>query len=238
MKLDVLAIGAHPDDVELTCSGTVILMVKKGRKVGIVDLTRGELGTRGSAEIRDQEAADATKIMGLSARVNLGMRDGFISNDESSRLKVVQVIRRYQPDIVLCNSFSDRHPDHGVAAKLVSDAVFLSGLHKLLTHDDGNRQSAWKVRSVYHYIQDRYLKPDFTIDVSSVWNERMEALKAFKSQFYNPESQEPESAISSKAFLDFIEARAREFGRPTGVPLAEAFQVERTPGVRDLFDLY
>ncbi|MFM9027971.1 MAG: bacillithiol biosynthesis deacetylase BshB1 [Bacteroidota bacterium] len=238
MKLDVLAIGAHPDDVELTCSGTVILMVKKGRKVGIVDLTRGELGTRGSAEIRDQEAADATKIMGLSARVNLGMRDGFISNDESSRLKVVQVIRRYQPDIVLCNSFSDRHPDHGVASKLVSDAVFLSGLHKLLTHDDGNRQSAWKVRSVYHYIQDRYLKPDFTIDVSSVWNERMEALKAFKSQFYNPESQEPESAISSKAFLDFIEARAREFGRPTGVPLAEAFQVERTPGVRDLFDLY
>lgn len=238
MKLDVLAIGAHPDDVELTCSGTVILMVKKGRKVGIVDLTRGELGTRGSAEIRDQEAADATKFMGLSARVNLGMRDGFISNDESSRLKVVQVIRRYQPDIVLCNSFSDRHPDHGVASKLVSDAVFLSGLHKLLTHDDGNRQSAWKVRSVYHYIQDRYLKPDFTIDVSSVWNERMEALKAFKSQFYNPESQEPESAISSKAFLDFIEARAREFGRPTGVPLAEAFQVERTPGVRDLFDLY
>ncbi|MFM9051107.1 MAG: bacillithiol biosynthesis deacetylase BshB1 [Bacteroidota bacterium] len=238
MKLDVLAIGAHPDDVELTCSGTVILMVKKGRKVGIVDLTRGELGTRGSVEIRDQEAADATKIMGLSARVNLGMRDGFISNDESSRLKVVQVIRRYQPDIVLCNSFSDRHPDHGVAAKLVSDAVFLSGLHKLLTHDDGNRQSAWKVRSVYHYIQDRYLKPDFTIDVSSVWNERMEALKAFKSQFYNPESQEPESAISSEAFLDFIEARAREFGRPTGVPLAEAFQVERTPGVRDLFDLY
>lgn len=238
MKLDVLAIGAHPDDVELTVSGTVILMVKQGRKVGILDLTRGELGTRGSAEIRDQEAADAAKIMGLAARVNLGMRDGFITNDEASRMKIIQVIRRFRPEIILCNSVSDRHPDHGAASKLVSDSVFLAGLHKLSTHDNGSVQESWKARAVYHFIQDRYLKPDFTVDVTEVWNERMEALRAFKSQFYNPASNEPESAISSKAFLDFIEARAREFGRPTGVPFAEGYQVERTMGIRDLFDLY
>ncbi|MFM7216955.1 MAG: bacillithiol biosynthesis deacetylase BshB1, partial [Bacteroidota bacterium] len=203
-----------------------------------VDFTRGELGTRGTPEIRDKEAAAAGKIVGLSVRENLGMRDGFIQNDEQSRMAVVRAIRRYQPEIVLCNSMSDRHPDHAYASKLVSDSVFLAGLHKLLTDDDGARQSPWKARAVYHYIQDRYLKPDFTVDVTSVWNKRMDALKAFSSQFYNPESQEPESAISSLAFLEFIEARAREFGRPTGIAFAEGFQVERTIGVRDLFDLY
>lgn len=238
MKLDVIAFAAHPDDVELTCSGTIIQMIRKGRKVGIVDLTRGELGTRGTAEIRQEEAAEAAKVMGVQVRSNMGMKDGFLVNDEASRMKIVQVIRRHQPEIVLCNSITDRHPDHGVASKIVSDAAFLAGLHKVMTDDDGTRQSAWKVRVVYHYIQDRYLKPDLTVDVTSVWKERMAALTAFKSQFYNPESQEPESAISSKAFLDFLEARAREFGRPTGVTFAEGFQVERTLGVHDLFDLY
>ncbi len=238
MKLDILAFGAHPDDVELSCSGTMILHARKGLKTGIVDLSRGELGTRGSEKIRMEEAEKAARILGLSARENLNLADGFIQNDAPSRLAIVQKIRKYQPDIILCNAVNDRHPDHGHASKLVSDAIFLSGLVKVITlGEDEKVQDAWKPLAVYHYIQDRYIKPDFVVDVSSVWNERMQSVLAFSSQFYKPGSPEPETAISSKEFLDFLEARAQEMGRQSKLQFAEGFTVERTPAIAFLGDL-
>ena len=237
MKLDVLAFSAHPDDVELSCSGTLLLLLNEGKKVGMVDLTKGELGTRGTPEIREQEALDASKILGASVRENLGMADGFFQNDSAHQMQVIQAIRKYQPEIILCNAISDRHPDHGRAASLVSQCIFLAGLAKIETLENGKEQVPWKTRVIYHYIQDRYLKPDFVIDVTSVWEKRMETVMAFRSQFYNPDSKEPETAISTKEFLDFLASRAREFGRQIGVQYAEGFTVERIPGVKSLRQL-
>ncbi|HNQ00436.1 MAG TPA: bacillithiol biosynthesis deacetylase BshB1 [Bacteroidia bacterium] len=237
MKVDVLAIGAHPDDVELSCSGSLILLAREGKKIGMLDLTRGELGTRGTPEIRIKEAEDSAKVLGVSVRENLSMADGFFRNDKDHQLKVVQAIRNFQPEIIICNAISDRHPDHGKGSGLISTSVFLAGLAKVKTQKDGNDQLPWKTKVVYHYIQDRYIKPDFVIDVSEVWEQRMESVKAYKSQFYDPQSKEPETAISTKEFLDFLASRAAEFGRQIGVKYAEGFTVERTPGVRSLFDL-
>ncbi|HNQ61519.1 MAG TPA: bacillithiol biosynthesis deacetylase BshB1 [Bacteroidia bacterium] len=238
MKLDILAFAAHPDDVELACSGTMILHAKMGLKTGIIDLSLGELGTRGDAQTRASEAEKAKQILGLQIRENLQLRDGFIVNDNESRIAVIKKIRKYQPDIILCNAVSDRHPDHGAAAKLVSDAVFLAGLLKLVVLDENKKELApWTTPFVYHYIQDRHIRPDFVIDVSSVWEERMKAVLAYSSQFYDPKSKEPDTAISSKDFIDFLPARAREMGRQAGVSYAEGFTVERIPAISSLKDL-
>ncbi|MBK6986920.1 MAG: bacillithiol biosynthesis deacetylase BshB1 [Bacteroidetes bacterium] len=234
MKLDILAFGAHPDDVELSASGTLINHIKKGYKCGIVDLTNGELGTRGTAETRKEEAEASSKIIGIIAREYLNLADGFFNNDGDHRLEVVKMIRKYQPSIVLCNAISDRHPDHGRGASLVSDAIFLSGLVKVVTQIGGVDQLPWRPQAVYHYIQDRFIKPDFVVDVSDVWEQRMESVKAFKTQFYQADSTEPDTAISSKEFLDFLKGRAMEYGRPAGFQFAEGFTVERYPGINDL----
>lgn len=234
MKLDILAFGAHPDDVELSASGTLINHIKMGYKCGIVDLTNGELGTRGTAETRKEEAEASSKIIGIIARENLNLADGFFTNDGDHRLEVVKMIRKYQPSIVLCNAISDRHPDHGRGASLVSDAIFLSGLVKVVTQIGGVDQLPWRPQAVYHYIQDRFIKPDFVVDVSDVWEQRMESVKAFKTQFYQADSTEPDTAISSKEFLDFLKGRAMEYGRPAGFQFAEGFTVERYPGINDL----
>ena len=232
MKVDILAFGAHPDDVELGCGGSIAKAVSQGKSVGIVDLTRGELGTRGSAAIRDQEAATAAKVLAVSFRKNLAFRDGFFVNDEAHQMAVIQLIRLHQPKIVLCNAIEDRHIDHGKGSKLVSDSCFLSGLQKI---DTGQR--AWRPRAVYHYIQDRYIDPDIVVDISAYMERKIEAVMCFKSQFYNPDSSEPETPISSMAFLEFLRARAREMGRQAGYEFGEGFTVERYPGVRDLLSL-
>lgn len=237
MKLDILAFGAHPDDVELACSGTIAAHIRNNFKVGVVDLTRGELGTRGNALIRDQEAMEAAKLLGLSVRENLNMEDGFFSQDRHHLQAVVQTIRKYQPAIILCNAVRDRHPDHGRAAKLVVEASFLAGLIKYETGDAGKKQEAWKTSAVYHYIQDRYGKPDFVVDITEDWEKKLTSIRAYKSQFHNPDSAEPATAISSPEFLEFIEARAREMGREAGVTFAEGFNTARYPLVSSLFDL-
>jgi bacillithiol biosynthesis deacetylase BshB1 len=224
MKLDILVMAAHPDDAELSCAGTILKHIAAGKKVGIVDFTRGELGTRGTPEIRLQESADATKILGLHARENLGIRDGFFRNDEETQLKLIEVIRKYQPDIVLANALEDRHPDHGKGAQLAIDACFLSGLRQIKT---GNLP-AWRPAQVYHYIQDRYLEPDFVVDISTQWDEKEAAIRAFKSQFFDPSSAEPASYISSPDFLNFIQARAMEMGHKIGVKYGEGFQSQKT----------
>lgn len=237
MKLDILAIAAHPDDIELAASGTVMAHIALGKKVGIVDLTRGELGTRGSAEMRDKEAAASSVILGVHARENLRMQDGFFQNDETHQLKVIEMIRKYQPEIIIANSEFDRHIDHGRGASLVHDASFLSGLRKIETTHNGVLQTAWRPKAIYHYIQDYHTKPDIIFDITPFWERKMESIKAFSSQFYDPTSNEPESPISSKDFLDFLESRAREFGRVISVKYAEAFTVKRTIGSRDLTQL-
>lgn len=224
MKLDILVMAAHPDDAELSCAGTILKHIAAGKKVGIVDFTRGELGTRGTPEIRLQESADATKILGLQARENLGIRDGFFRNDEETQLKLIEVIRKYQPDIVLANALEDRHPDHGKGAQLAIDACFLSGLRQIKTGD----LPAWRPAQVYHYIQDRYLEPDFVVDISSQWDQKEAAIRAFKSQFFDPNSAEPASYISSPDFLNFIQARAMEMGHKIGVKYGEGFQSQKT----------
>ena len=224
MKLDILVMAAHPDDAELSCSGTILKHIAAGKKVGIVDFTRGELGTRGTPEIRLQESADATKILGLHARENLGIRDGFFRNDEETQLKLIEIIRKYQPDIVLANALVDRHPDHGKGAQLAIDACFLSGLRQIKTGD----LSAWRPAQVYHYIQDRYLEPDFVVDISAHWDQKEAAIRAFKSQFFDPNSTEPTSYISSPDFLNFIQARAMEMGHKIGVKYGEGFQSQKT----------
>lgn len=234
MKIDVLAFSAHPDDVELACSGTILLLAQEGKKVGLIDLTRGELGTRGTPEIRLQEASAASGILGAVFRENLNLADGFFLNDKEHQLPVIRAIRKYRPEIILCNAVADRHPDHGRAAALISTSFFLAGLAKVETWEDDRMQQPWKTRVIYHYIQDRYLKPDFVVDVTSVWEKRMESVLAFRSQFYDPESKEPQTAISSKEFLDFLSSRAREFGRQIDVQFAEGFTVERIPGVKSL----
>jgi len=237
MKLDILAFGAHPDDVELGCSGTIAKEISLGKKVGIVDLTRGELGTRGSVAIRNAESKKATQILGVAVRENLDMRDGFFINDEAHQLKIIETIRKYQPEIVLCNAIQDRHIDHGKGSKLVSDACFLSGLRKIETTLNGESQQAWRPKVVYHYIQWENLQPDFVVDISGFIDVKMESIFAYSSQFYDPNSKEPESPISSKNFLDSVKYRAQDLGRIIGVAHGEGFTVERYLAVNSLSDL-
>ena len=237
IKLDILVMAAHPDDAELSCSGTILSYIAQGKKVGIVDFTRGEMGTRGTHEIRLQESNDASKILGLHARENLGLADGFFQNDQASQLILMEVIRRYRPEIVLANALEDRHPDHGKGAKLAIDACFLSGLRMIHTTDSYSKseQAAWRPKHVYHYIQDRYLEPDFVIDITEHWETKEQSIRAFKSQFFDPNSKEPNSYISSPDFLSFIQARAQEMGHKIGVKYGEGFQSQKTSQVTNLF---
>lgn len=237
MKLDILAFGAHPDDVELGCGATIAKEIANGKKVGIVDLTRGELGTRGTAETRDQEAGEAAKILGVSVRENLAFADGFFVNDKTHQLEVIKMIRKYQPEVVLCNAIDDRHIDHGKGSQLVSDACFLSGLLKIETEFDGVKQERWRPKQVYHYIQWKHLEPDFVVDVSGFIDIKMASVLAYKTQFFDPKSNEPQTPISSKNFTDSIHYRARDLGRLIGVEHAEGFTVERYVAVDNLFDL-
>lgn len=237
MKLDILAFGAHPDDVELGCAGTILKEVALGKKVGIVDLTRGELGTRGSAEIRDKEAAAAAAILGVSVRENLAFRDGFFVNDEAHQLEIIKMIRKYQPEIVLCNAVDDRHIDHPKGSQLVSDACFLSGLIRITTSLDGEEQKAWRPKVVYHYMQWKNLVPDFVVDITGYVEQKTAAILAYSSQFYDPNSKEPESPISSKNFLESLNYRSRDLGRLTGLEHAEGFTAERYLAVSSLSDL-
>lgn len=238
-KLDILAIGVHPDDVELSCSGTLMHHVALEQKVGILDLTRGELGSRGSADIRDMEAQVAKDIMGVAIRENARMEDGFFMHNEANLRKIIHFLRKYQPSIVLANAIDDRHPDHGRAAKLTADACFLSGLIKIETTDnDGKPQSAWRPHAIYHYMQDRSLRPDFLIDITPYAKKKLEAVLAYKTQFFNPDMEGPATPISSKSFLDSVQAKDRVFGRLINAEFAEAFTAHRAPGVRNLFDIY
>lgn len=239
MKLDILVFGAHPDDAELGAGATIAKEVSKGKKVGIVDLTRGELGTRGSAEIRDREAANAAKVLGIAVRENMEFADGFFVNDKDHQMELIKIIRKYRPEIVLCNAVDDRHIDHARGSKLVSDACFLSGLVKIDTKMDGDDvwQEAWRPKVVYHYIQWKNLEPDFVVDVSGFIDKKVEAIMAYSSQFYDPNSDEPETPISSKNFTDSVNYRARDLGRIIGVEYAEGFTVERFVAVDSLGDL-
>lgn len=235
MKLDVLAIGVHPDDVELGCSGTLIKEVKRGKKVGIIDLTQGELGTRGTIESRYEEAAEAGRIIGVHARENLKMRDGFFKNDEAHQLQVIQVLRKYQPEIVIGNILEDRHPDHGRAGQLVYDACFLSGLRQVKTVDEnGKEQEKWRPKYLLHYIQDRFYEPDFIVDISDVFEQRMASIKAYKTQFHDPESNEPTTYISNPEFMEAIISRARLLGKRIGVQFAEGFLTKKAIGIDNL----
>jgi bacillithiol biosynthesis deacetylase BshB1 len=237
MKLDILVLSAHPDDAELGCGGTIAKHVALGHKVGLVDFTRGELGTRGTPETRAVEA-NAAKILGVEVRENLGLKDGFFRNDSDHQLKVIQAIRKFKPDVVLCNAIYDRHVDHGKGASLAYDACFLSGLVKIETTDEhGKKQEAWRPKVVYHYIQSQLIEPDFIVDISGYWDTKIEAIKAFKTQFFDPNSEEPETYISSPAFLKMVESRALEFGHALGVKHGEGYTTRRYLGVDNLFDL-
>jgi bacillithiol biosynthesis deacetylase BshB1 len=237
MKLDIIAFGAHPDDVELGCGGTIAKEISLGIKVGIIDLTRGELGTRGSVEIRDSESTIAADILGISVRENLNMRDGFFVNDEAHQLQIIKIIRKYQPQIVLCNAIRDRHIDHGKSSKLVSDACFLSGLRKIETTLDGEKQEAWRPKRVYHYIQWENIEPDFVVDITGFIDKKVNSILAYSSQFYSENSNEPETPIATKNFLESIHYRSKDFGRLVGVEHAEGFTVERYLAVNSLSDL-
>ena len=237
MKLDILDIGAHPDDVELGCGATLAKEIAAGKKVGILDLTRGELGTRGTPEIRDQEAKAAAEILGAVVRENIAIPDGFFTNSKENQLKIIEVLRKYQPDIVLCNAVDDRHIDHGKGSKLASDACFLSGLRRIETTHNGEAQEAWRPKLVYHYIQWKNLEPDFVVDVSDFIKKKEEAVFAYTSQFFDPNSDDPATPISSSNFKESISYRARDLGRLIGVEYAEGFTVERYVAVDSLFDL-
>ncbi len=237
MKLDILAVAIHPDDVELGCSGTLMVSLLQGKKAGILDLTRGELGTRGTPEGRLEEAASAAAVMGITLRENAGMADGFFRNDEAHQKKIITYLRKYQPDIVLANALEDRHPDHGRASGLIDEACFYSGLRKVETFDEeGRPQAPWRPRNVFHFIQDRYIKPDFIVDISAVMDRKIEAVTAFKSQFFVPSytENEPQSYISSPEFLGFVKARAAEMGHAIGVAYGEGFTSSRALGIRDI----
>lgn len=237
MKLDILAFGAHPDDVELSCSGTLTKEVARGKKVGVVDLTQGELGTRGTIETRYQEAADAAEIMGLAARENLKFRDGFFKNDEAHQLEIIKRIRHYKPEIVFCNAIKDRHIDHAKGGELVSNACFLSGLQKIETSHNAQKQEAWRPKIVYHYIQWLEIEPDIVVDISGFMKKKLAAVEAYQTQFHNPNSKEPETPITSTNFYDSVTYRAQNLGRLIGVDHAEAFTTERYPAVDSIFDL-
>ncbi|WP_127845023.1 bacillithiol biosynthesis deacetylase BshB1 [Psychroflexus aestuariivivens] len=237
MKLDILAIGAHPDDVELSCSGTLAKEISRGKKVGILDLTRGELGTRGTAETRDAEAKSAAEILGVSVRKNLEFSDGFFTNNTAHQLEIIKVIRKYKPEIVLCNAIRDRHIDHGKGSQLVSDACFLSGLRKIETICQGNVQKEWRPKHVYHYIQWYDIEPDIVVDISGFMAKKIESVQAYKTQFYDEKNKEPDTPISSSNFFDSITYRARNLGRLIGTDYAEGFTVERHPAVDSIFDL-
>lgn len=237
MKLDILAIAAHPDDVEISCSGTLMKHIDMGYKVGVLDLTQGELGTRGSGEMRMKEVREATKILGLHVRENLGFEDGFFQNDKTHQLELIKMIRKYEPQIVIGNAKYDRHPDHGRAAELIRDACFLSGLSKVETKLNGKKQKHFRPKAVYHYLQAIHTEPDFVVNITPYFERKVKSILAYKSQFYNPESQEPQTFISTPEFLEFVEARAIHFGVPIGVKYAEAFTTNRVAGVHDLLKL-
>jgi len=237
LKLDILAIGAHPDDVELGCGATVAKEVSRGKKVGILDLTRGELGTRGTPELREQEANAAAKILGVVVRENIGLADGFFTNSKENQLKIIQVLRKYKPEVVLCNAIDDRHIDHGKGSKLTSDACFLSGLRKIKTTLNGESQEAWRPKLVYHYIQWKNIEPDFVVDVTGFIAKKTAAVFAYTSQFYDPKTNEPETPITSTNFKDSISYRAQDLGRLIGTQHAEGFTVERFVAVNSLDDL-
>ena len=237
-KLDFLAFGAHPDDVELGCGATIAKLVSQGKKVGIIDLTRGELGTRGSAEIRTKETKEASKILGITIRENMDFKDGFFRNDEEHQLKIIQMIRKYQPDFIFCNAPDDRHIDHPKGSQLIVEASFLSGLTKVNTDDSlGNAQMQWRPKNIYHYIQWKNLDPDFIFDVSGFHSTKMDAVKCYSSQFYDPKSKEPETPISTKNFMDFVQSRANDFGRLIGVEHGEGFISNRKLGFSSFDDL-
>jgi bacillithiol biosynthesis deacetylase BshB1 len=235
--IDILAVGAHPDDVELGAGGTLLQQRSIGHSIAIADLTAGELGTRGSAELRAEEASKSASILGIAQRVNLGLKDGFLGNDEAALLKMVAVIRQFQPQLVLANAVKDRHPDHGSGASFVSKACFLAGLRKIETSFEGKTQKVWRPKAVYHYIQDRFINPDIIVDISPWFEKKMEAIMAYSSQFYSPDSSEPETPISSENYLKFLEARAREMGRVIGATYGEGFTAERPLGTKNLLEL-
>ena len=237
MKLDILAIGAHPDDVELGCGATLAKEIHNGKKVGILDLTKGELGTRGSAEIREIEAMEAAKVLGISFRLNLGLEDGFFVNDKNSQLEVIKIIRKYRPEIVLCNAVTDRHIDHGKGSSLASDSCFLSGLRKIETSMDGKVQEAWRPKNVYHYIQWNNVHPDIVVDVTGYLDKKLKSVFTYSSQFHKSETEEPETPISSTNFRDSITYRAQDMGRIIGVAHGEGFTAERYVAVDSLFKL-
>lgn len=239
MKLDILAIGSHPDDVELSCGATIAKEIANGKTVGIIDLTRGELGTRGTAESRDEESEVASNILGIAMRTNMEFADGFFVNDKQHQMELIKMIRKFRPEIVLCNAIEDRHIDHAKGSKLVSDACFLSGLIKVVTKcdDEDGWQNPWRPKQVYHYIQWKNSEPDFVVDVSGFMSQKMQAVLAYKTQFYDVKSKEPETPISSKNFTDSIDYRARELGRLVGVEHGEGFTVERYVTVDSLFNL-
>lgn len=237
MKLDILAIGAHPDDVEIGCSGTLMKQIDKGHKVGVLDLTKGELGTRGDAETRMRELRAASKIMQLHVRETFDFEDGFFVNDKEHQLQIIRIIRQYQPTIVICNATYDRHPDHGRSASVVRDACFISGLKKVETELNGKAQEAFRPVAIYNYIQALHQEPDFVVDITDYFERKMESVRAYKSQFYDPESKEPDTFISKPGFIDFIKGRALHYGIPAGVKYAEGFTVNRTPMVDDILHL-
>jgi bacillithiol biosynthesis deacetylase BshB1 len=237
MKLDILVFAAHPDDAELSCSGTILHHLKLGHKVGIIDLTRGELGTRGSADLRDIEAAKSSEILGITIRENLGLADGFFRKDKETLLTIINKIRKYQPEIVLCNAEEDRHVDHGRGGDLLNEACFLSGLRKIETFDNNETQTEWRPKAVYHYIQDRLSNADLIFDITPYFQTKMESILAFSSQFYDPNSKEPQTPISGEEFFKHIEGRALHFGRIIGVKYGEGFTVKRTIGTNNLLNL-
>jgi len=237
MKLDILAFGAHPDDVEMSCGATLAKEISKGKKAGIIDLTRGELGTRGSAELRDEEAAAAANILGISARENLDLGDGFFSNDKASQMELIKMIRKYRPEIVFCNAIRDRHIDHGKGSALASDACFLSGLRKIETSLDGELQEAWRPKQVLHYIQWEEITPDVVVDISGFMDIKMEAIRAYKSQFYDPNSKEPITHTATKNMLESLQYRHQNLGRLIGTDFGEGFTTEGLVAIDSVFDL-
>lgn len=237
MKLDILAIAAHPDDVELSAAGTLMSHIAQSKKCGILDLTQGEMGTRGTPEIRKLEAQAASKIVGIEVRENINIGDCTFENSFENQKAIIQIIRKYQPEILLINAPEDRHPDHGKAAKLATDAQFFSGLRKIETVDNQAIQAPWRPKSVYHYIQDKFLIPDFVVDITPYFERKIEAIKAYKTQFYDPNSTEPSTYIADEKYFDYLEARALEFGHSIGVKYAEGFIKQKQLGIKNFFDL-